>query len=76
MYVLPCDLWPTRDAVEKLVPSAEEKMEKLDILVANAGVAKDNLFDAIARRELGSGHRPHRCLTSTFPAGPRPAVKP
>ncbi len=26
------------------MPSAEEKMEKLDILVANAGVTKDNLF--------------------------------
>jgi len=26
------------------VPSAEEKMTKLDILVANAGVNRDNLF--------------------------------
>lgn len=26
------------------MPAAEEKMEKLDILVANAGVNKDNLF--------------------------------
>jgi 3-oxoacyl-[acyl-carrier protein] reductase len=43
VHVLPCDL-ANMDAVEKLVPSAEEKMEKLDILVANAGVTKDNLF--------------------------------
>lgn len=43
VHVLPCDL-SDKDAVEALVPSAEEKMEKLDILVANAGVNKDNLF--------------------------------
>lgn len=43
VHVLPCNL-SDKEAVEKLVPSAEEKMEKLDILVANAGVTKDNLF--------------------------------
>lgn len=43
VHVLPCDL-SDKDSVEALVPSAEEKMEKLDILVANAGVNKDNLF--------------------------------
>jgi 3-oxoacyl-[acyl-carrier protein] reductase len=43
VHVLPCDL-ADRDAVEALVPSAEEKMQKLDILVANAGVNRDNLF--------------------------------
>ena len=43
VYVLPCDL-SDKEAVEKLVPDAEAKMEKLDILVANAGVTKDNLF--------------------------------
>jgi len=43
VHVLPCDL-ADKDAVEKLVPSAEEKMLKLDILVANAGETKDNLF--------------------------------
>jgi 3-oxoacyl-[acyl-carrier protein] reductase len=43
VHVLPCDL-ADKDAVEKLVPSAEQKMEKLDILVANAGITKDNLF--------------------------------
>jgi 3-oxoacyl-[acyl-carrier protein] reductase len=43
VHVLPCDL-SDKDAVEKLVPDAEAKMAKLDILVANAGVTKDNLF--------------------------------
>ncbi|HEY0223059.1 MAG TPA: 3-oxoacyl-[acyl-carrier-protein] reductase [Pseudolabrys sp.] len=43
VHVLPCDL-SDKDAVEKLVPDAETKMEKLDILVAHAGVTKDNLF--------------------------------
>jgi 3-oxoacyl-[acyl-carrier protein] reductase len=43
VHVLPCNL-ADKDEVEKLVPAAEEKMQKLDILVANAGVTKDNLF--------------------------------
>src|ERR1700690_3280692 len=43
VHVLACDL-ADKDAVEALVPSAEEKMGKLDILVANAGVNRDNLF--------------------------------
>ena len=43
VHVLPCDL-ADKDAVEALVPSAEAKMQKLDILVANAGVNADNLF--------------------------------
>jgi 3-oxoacyl-[acyl-carrier protein] reductase len=43
VHVLPGDL-SDMAAVEKLVPDAEAKMEKLDILVANAGVTKDNLF--------------------------------
>jgi 3-oxoacyl-[acyl-carrier protein] reductase len=43
VHTLPCDLADAA-AVEKLVPDAEAKMEKLDILVANAGVNADNLF--------------------------------
>jgi 3-oxoacyl-[acyl-carrier protein] reductase len=43
VHVLPCDL-SDKDAVEALVPAAEAAMQKLDILVANAGVNKDNLF--------------------------------
>jgi 3-oxoacyl-[acyl-carrier protein] reductase len=43
VHVLPCDL-ADKDAVEALVPEAEAKMEKLDVLVANAGINRDNLF--------------------------------
>ncbi|MEJ2626280.1 MAG: 3-oxoacyl-[acyl-carrier-protein] reductase [Pseudolabrys sp.] len=43
MHVLPCDLADSA-AVEALVPAAEEKMERLDVLVANAGITRDNLF--------------------------------
>jgi 3-oxoacyl-[acyl-carrier protein] reductase len=42
-HVLPCDL-ADKEQVETLVLQAEKAMEKLDILVANAGVTKDNLF--------------------------------
>jgi 3-oxoacyl-[acyl-carrier protein] reductase len=43
VHVLPCDL-ANKDSVEALVPKAEEVMTKLDILVANAGITKDNLL--------------------------------
>jgi len=43
VHVLPCNL-ADKDEVEALVPRAEETMGKLDILVANAGVARDNLL--------------------------------
>ncbi len=43
VHVLPCDL-ADKNAVEALVPNAEAAMQKLDILVANAGVNQDNLF--------------------------------
>jgi 3-oxoacyl-[acyl-carrier protein] reductase len=43
VHVLPANL-ADKDEVEKLVPAAEERMEKLDILVANAGITRDNLF--------------------------------
>ena len=42
-HVLPCNL-ANKDEVEALVPKSEEIMGKLDILVANAGVNKDNLL--------------------------------
>ena len=41
--VLPCDL-ANKDSVEALVPDAEKALGQLDILVANAGITKDNLF--------------------------------
>jgi len=43
VLVLPCNL-AVREEVEALVPKAEEAMGKLDILVANAGITKDNLL--------------------------------
>jgi len=43
VHVLPCNL-SDKDAVEALVPKCEEIMGQLDILVANAGITKDNLF--------------------------------
>src|SRR5262249_11271362 len=41
--VLPCNL-AAKEAVEALVPKAEETMGKLDILIANAGITRDNLL--------------------------------
>ncbi|MBX9709895.1 MAG: 3-oxoacyl-[acyl-carrier-protein] reductase [Xanthobacteraceae bacterium] len=43
VHVLPCNL-ANADDVEALVPSAEKTMSQLDILVANAGITRDNLF--------------------------------
>jgi 3-oxoacyl-[acyl-carrier protein] reductase len=43
VHVLPCNLADAAD-VESLVPRAEEAMSQLDILIANAGITRDNLF--------------------------------
>ena len=43
VHVLPAKL-NDKDEIEKLVPAAEQAMQKLDILVANAGITRDNLF--------------------------------
>lgn len=43
VHVLPCNLTDSAE-VEALVPCAEETMGGLDVLVANAGITKDNLF--------------------------------
>ena len=42
VFVLPADL-SSKDAVDALVKSAEEKMGQIDILVNNAGLTKDGL---------------------------------
>jgi 3-oxoacyl-[acyl-carrier protein] reductase len=42
-HVLPCNLGD-KDAVDALVPRAEEAMGGLDILVNNAGITRDNIF--------------------------------
>jgi 3-oxoacyl-[acyl-carrier protein] reductase len=43
VHVLPCNLADVAE-VEALVPRAEEAMGQVDILVANAGVTRDNLL--------------------------------
>jgi 3-oxoacyl-[acyl-carrier protein] reductase len=43
VHVLPCNL-ADGAATDALVPNAEQAMGQLDVLVANAGVTKDNLF--------------------------------
>src|SRR5258707_5526698 len=43
VHVLPCNLSDAAE-VEALVPSAEKAMGQVDILVANAGITRDNLF--------------------------------
>ncbi|HMG77110.1 MAG TPA: SDR family NAD(P)-dependent oxidoreductase, partial [Xanthobacteraceae bacterium] len=43
VHVLPCNLADAA-AVDALVTSAEEAMGQLDVLVANAGVTRDNLL--------------------------------
>jgi 3-oxoacyl-[acyl-carrier protein] reductase len=43
VHVLPCNL-ADKNEVEALVPKAEAAMGQLDILVANAGITRDNLF--------------------------------
>jgi 3-oxoacyl-[acyl-carrier protein] reductase len=43
VHVLPCDL-SDKASVEALVPKAEETLGGLNILVANAGITRDNLL--------------------------------
>jgi 3-oxoacyl-[acyl-carrier protein] reductase len=43
VHVLPCNL-SNAEEVEALVPDAEKAMGQVDILVANAGITRDNLF--------------------------------
>lgn len=43
VHVLPCNLSDAAD-VEALIPAAEKAMGQVDILVANAGITRDNLF--------------------------------
>lgn len=43
VHVLACDL-ADRQTVEALVPASEERMGRLDILIANAGITRDNLL--------------------------------
>ncbi|HWL31449.1 MAG TPA: 3-oxoacyl-[acyl-carrier-protein] reductase [Xanthobacteraceae bacterium] len=69
--VLPCNL-ADKDAVEALVPDAEKTLGQLDILVANAGITKDNLFVALKDEDWDQVLAVN--LTSTFRLA-RAAVK-
>jgi len=64
VHAFPCDL-ADKDAVEALVPSAEAAMERVDIVVNNAGITRDNIFvrlrdedwDAVIAVNLTAGFR-------------------
>lgn len=64
VFVTPANL-SDRDAVDALLPTAEEKMGQVDILVNNAGITRDNLFmrmkdeewDQVIEVNLTSGFR-------------------
>src|SRR3981081_3848566 len=54
VHVLPCNLSDAAE-VEALVPSAEQAMGQVDILVANAGITRDNLFVQLRGGGWGEG---------------------
>ena len=64
VFVTPANL-SDRDAVDALLPAAEEKMGSVDILVNNAGITRDNIFmrmkdeewDQVLEVNLTSGFR-------------------
>ena len=62
-HVLPCNLSDAAD-VEALVPAAEKAMGQLDILVANAGITRDNLFVQLRDEDFDDVIRVN--LTATF----------
>ena len=74
VHVLPCNLSDAAE-VEALVPSAEKAMGQVDILIANAGITKDNLFVQL-RRIIGfpcwGGER---TLTNKWPLRPDSSSK-
>ena len=63
IHVLPCNL-ADREEVEHLVPKCEELMGQLDILVANAGITRDNLL--VQLRDEDWDHVIAVNLTATF----------
>src|SRR5437764_3161268 len=63
VHVLPCNLSSVSE-VEALVPSAEQAMGQLDILIANAGITRDNLF--VQLRDEDWDEVINVNLTSTF----------
>jgi 3-oxoacyl-[acyl-carrier protein] reductase len=68
VHVLPCNL-SSMEEVEALVPAAEKAMGQLDILVANAGITRDNLFVQLRDEDFDDVIRVN--LTATFRLGAR-----
>jgi len=62
-HVLPCNLAEAAE-VEALVPAAEAAMGQVDILVANAGITRDNLFVQLHDEDWDEVIKVN--LTSTF----------
>jgi 3-oxoacyl-[acyl-carrier protein] reductase len=69
VHVLPCNL-ADKQEVEALVPKAEEAMGKLDILVANAAINRDNLlvqaWDEVIAVNLSATFRLARAAVRTM----------
>jgi 3-oxoacyl-[acyl-carrier protein] reductase len=63
VHVLPCNL-ANAEEVEALVPAAEKAMGQVDILVANAGITRDNLFVQLRDEDWADVINVN--LTSTF----------
>src|SRR6201982_1659225 len=63
VHTLPCNLSDATE-VEALVPAAEKAMGQVDILVANAGITRDNLF--VQLRDEDWDEVINVNLTSTF----------
>ena len=63
VHVLPCNLSDAAE-VEALVPAAEAAMGQVDILVANAGITRDNLFVQLRDEDWDDVIRVN--LTATF----------
>ena len=63
VHVLPCNLADLSE-VETLVPGAEQAMGGVDILIANAGITRDNLFVQLRDEEWDEVIKVN--LTATF----------
>mgnify|MGYP001160611759 CR=1 FL=1 len=63
VHIFQCNL-SNKDQVEALVPDVEKAMQKLDILVCNAGITKDTLFVSLKDEDWESVLNIN--LTSTF----------
>ena len=70
-HVLPCNLSDAA-AVEALVPAAEQAMGQVNILVANAGITRDNLFVQLRDEDWDEVIKVNLTATFRWPA-PRPS---